>query len=113
MIIFYWPAYLPGVFIVCAYGYLFENKETTDNLVIVSTRRKGSKMREAYGIEEVAQGVDVQGGFHWYDNPVIVILERFYTYETVYSYAKGTKSCSRLKCVWKVNLPTETSHNGS
>ena len=53
------------------------------------------------------------GGFHWYDNPVIVILERFYTYETVYSYAKGTKSCSRLKCVWKVNLPTETSHNGS
>jgi hypothetical protein len=61
---------------VQAYLHLFDHIETTDNVVIFSTRKDGVELAKDYGIEMVAKGKDKTFGFKWHGmlSPVEDIL---------------------------------------
>ena len=51
---------------VQAYLHLFERKEHTDNMMILSTRKDGVLLTKDYGIKMVAKGKDKEYGFNWH-----------------------------------------------
>ncbi len=61
---------------VKAYLHLFEHMETTDNVMIFSTRTDGVLLTKDYGIKVIAKGEDEQYGFIWHGmlSPVEDIL---------------------------------------
>lgn len=61
---------------VKAYLHLFEHMQTTDNVMIFSSRTDGVLLTKDYGIETVASGTDEKFGFDWYGmmSPVEDIL---------------------------------------
>ncbi len=61
---------------VKAYLHLFEHMQTTDNVMIFSSRTDGVLLTKDYGIEIIAQGEDEEYGFDWYGmmSPVEDIL---------------------------------------
>ena len=61
---------------VKAYLHLFEHMDTTDNVMIFSTRADGVLLTKDYGIKVIASGEDEQYGFKWYGmlSPVEDIL---------------------------------------
>ncbi len=61
---------------VKAYLHLFEHMDTTDNVMIFSTRTDGVLLTKDYGIKVIANGEDEQYGFDWHGmlSPVEDIL---------------------------------------
>ena len=61
---------------VKAYLHLFEHMDSTDNVMIFSSRTDGVLLTKDYGIKVIASGEDEQYGFEWYGmlSPVEDIL---------------------------------------
>ncbi|BAF71361.1 hypothetical protein SUN_0401 [Sulfurovum sp. NBC37-1] len=61
---------------VKAYLYLFVHMDTTDNVMIFSSRTDGVLLTKDYGIKVIASGEDEEYGFEWHGmlSPVEDIL---------------------------------------
>ena len=61
---------------VKAYLHLFEHMQSTDNVIIFSSRTDGVLLSKDYGIKVIAHGEDEEYGFDWYGmmSPVEDIL---------------------------------------